>query len=116
KHRQESASPRANVRDESQHSGQQCPQRRIWNSDELQPKCNTDAVTRIDEELGGKVTRYTTSSVFHCARGCANTPLPNETNQSAAKIFSLQQHENNEQQHQSSGAERTQNRAESLLH
>ena len=82
----------------------------------MQPRSNTNPVRRVDKKLHGKVTRYPMTRVFHRARCRADTPLAHEPYQSAANVFPLEQHENHQQQHQGSGAERAQDRAKSLLH
>ena len=60
----------------------------------------TKAEAEIDHELHREITRDAFARVVDRARGRADAAMTDEANQTSAQIFAFEEHEDDEQQHQ----------------
>ena len=87
--------------------GERAPENGVRHPDEIETDRDAMPKLEIDQQLHRKITRDPFTRVIHRARGRADSPLPDQTNQAATQIFPFEKHEDDQEQNQTRRAQRT---------
>ena len=106
RHRDRDGDPDPRIGNETQQGGEQTPEHRVRDADEVERDAEGNAEARVDHELHEEIPAHALGGLAERLGRQVDAPCPDQADQPVTHVLAVQQHENGKDDHGERNAER----------